>query len=74
MPADMSAATAAAMAASGGDGSLRKSANMTECVPVPSSEHVAEIVGRQGTVHNRRFSYSLPVSVSLGFHVIVLLV
>ena len=22
--------------------------NMTECVPVPSSEHVAEIVGRQG--------------------------
>lgn len=28
----------------------RRSANMTECVPVPSSEHVAEIVGRQGTV------------------------
>lgn len=27
---------------------VRKSANMTECVPVPSSEHVAEIVGRQG--------------------------
>lgn len=26
----------------------RRSANMTECVPVPSSEHVAEIVGRQG--------------------------
>lgn len=26
----------------------RKSANMTETVPVPSSEHVAEIVGRQG--------------------------
>ena len=26
----------------------RKSQNMTECVPVPSSEHVAEIVGRQG--------------------------
>lgn len=26
----------------------RKSSNMTECVPVPSSEHVAEIVGRQG--------------------------
>uniref|UniRef100_A0A8C3SQC2 Mex-3 RNA binding family member D n=1 Tax=Chelydra serpentina TaxID=8475 RepID=A0A8C3SQC2_CHESE len=25
-----------------------KSVNMTECVPVPSSEHVAEIVGRQG--------------------------
>ena len=27
---------------------LKKGANMTECVPVPSSEHVAEIVGRQG--------------------------
>ena len=27
---------------------LKKSMNMTECVPVPSSEHVAEIVGRQG--------------------------
>lgn len=26
-----------------------KSSNTTECVPVPSSEHVAEIVGRQGT-------------------------
>uniref|UniRef100_A0A3Q2X8H5 Mex-3 RNA binding family member D n=1 Tax=Hippocampus comes TaxID=109280 RepID=A0A3Q2X8H5_HIPCM len=25
-----------------------ESVNMTECVPVPSSEHVAEIVGRQG--------------------------
>ncbi|XP_071964779.1 RNA-binding protein MEX3B-like [Antedon mediterranea] len=30
------------------DGINRKSCNMTECVPVPSSEHVAEIVGRQG--------------------------
>lgn len=29
----------------------RKSVNMTECVPVPSSEHVAEIVGRQGNHH-----------------------
>jgi len=28
---------------------MKKSMNMTECVPVPSSEHVAEIVGRQGT-------------------------
>uniref|UniRef100_A0A3Q3KJM9 RING-type domain-containing protein n=1 Tax=Monopterus albus TaxID=43700 RepID=A0A3Q3KJM9_MONAL len=26
----------------------QRSVNMTECVPVPSSEHVAEIVGRQG--------------------------
>jgi len=32
------------------DAGSRKSANMTECVPVPSSEHVAEIVGRQGIV------------------------
>ena len=28
----------------------RKSQNMTECVPVPTSEHVAEIVGRQGNI------------------------
>lgn len=27
---------------------FKRSQNMTECVPVPSSEHVAEIVGRQG--------------------------
>lgn len=33
----------------GGGAGNRKSANMTECVPVPSSEHVAEIVGRQGS-------------------------
>jgi len=32
----------------------RRSANMTECVPVPSSEHVAEIVGRQGIVNPQR--------------------
>jgi len=30
------------------DAKNKKSQNMTECVPVPSSEHVAEIVGRQG--------------------------
>lgn len=30
----------------------KKSQNMTECVPVPSSEHVAEIVGRQGECEN----------------------
>uniref|UniRef100_A0A672UCB0 RING-type domain-containing protein n=1 Tax=Strigops habroptila TaxID=2489341 RepID=A0A672UCB0_STRHB len=29
----------------------RKSVNTTECVPVPSSEYVAEIVGRQGPRH-----------------------
>jgi len=28
----------------------KRSANMTECVHVPSSEHVAEIVGRQGNL------------------------
>lgn len=28
--------------------STKRSQNMTECVAVPSSEHVAEIVGRQG--------------------------
>lgn len=37
----------------------KKSQNTTECVPVPSSEHVAEIVGRQG-----KFSHSF--SLSLG--------
>jgi hypothetical protein len=31
-------------------GLARKSQNMTECVPVPTSEHVAEIVGRQGKI------------------------
>lgn len=38
-------------------GSRKKSVNMTECVPVPSSEHVAEIVGRQG---NRRPAWGHP--------------
>ena len=33
----------------------KKSQNMTECVPVPSSEHVAEIVGRQGMRCNFQF-------------------
>lgn len=35
----------------------KKSQNMTECVPVPSSEHVAEIVGRQGRRHNSHIFY-----------------
>lgn len=35
----------------------KKSQNMTECVPVPSSEHVAEIVGRQGMHLSRYWSY-----------------
>ena len=29
---------------------LFRAQNMTECVPVPTSEHVAEIVGKQGNV------------------------
>ncbi|KAK9391355.1 RNA-binding protein MEX3A [Crotalus adamanteus] len=33
---------------------LKSSSNTTECVPVPSSEHVAEIVGRQGEPGARR--------------------
>uniref|UniRef100_A0AAQ5XH40 RING-type domain-containing protein n=1 Tax=Amphiprion ocellaris TaxID=80972 RepID=A0AAQ5XH40_AMPOC len=33
--------------------SRRKSVNTTECVAVPSSEHVAEIVGRQGATIKR---------------------
>ena len=36
------------MAPPGGSSPTRKSSNMTERVVVPSSEHVAEIVGRQG--------------------------
>lgn len=39
----------------------KKSVNMTECVPVPSSEHVAEIVGRQG----KRGSVAFPPSIRL---------
>lgn len=38
----------------------KKSQNMTECVPVPSSEHVAEIVGRQG---RSIFTFSLLVNI-----------
>lgn len=38
----------------------KKSQNMTECVPVPSSEHVAEIVGRQGKrAHNLYYCLKL---------------
>lgn len=35
----------------------KKSQNMTECVPVPSSEHVAEIVGRQGKISLKIFIF-----------------
>ena len=36
----------------------RKSVNTTECVAVPSSEHVAEIVGRQGECSLASLFYS----------------
>ncbi|KAF7412720.1 hypothetical protein HZH66_001616 [Vespula vulgaris] len=38
----------------------KKSQNMTECVPVPSSEHVAEIVGRQGSFLDKGLSDPCP--------------
>ncbi len=38
---------------------VKKSVNMTECVAVPSSEHVAEIVGRQGRNELSR-SFKIP--------------
>ena len=47
----LNAFTSMLVAASADDRS-KKSQNMTECVPVPSSEHVAEIVGRQGEFLN----------------------
>ncbi|KAF7285257.1 hypothetical protein GWI33_011386 [Rhynchophorus ferrugineus] len=40
----------------------KKSQNMTECVPVPSSEHVAEIVGRQGRHQFCTFGFVLLVA------------
>ncbi|TRZ06316.1 hypothetical protein HGM15179_020791 [Zosterops borbonicus] len=39
----------------------RKSVNTTECVAVPSSEHVAEIVGRQGTGRGYKVSLKPPL-------------
>lgn len=44
----LSAFSALIGGAGGVEERTKKSQNMTECVPVPSSEHVAEIVGRQG--------------------------
>lgn len=41
------------------DDRSKKSQNMTECVPVPSSEHVAEIVGRQGKFKLRRETFNM---------------
>lgn len=41
------------------DETRKKSQNMTECVPVPSSEHVAEIVGRQGKLTKKNYSISI---------------
>ena len=45
------------------DEANKKSANMTECVPVPSSEHVAEIVGRQG---RSLFTFYFPLHEAFG--------
>ena len=49
----------------------KKSQNMTECVPVPSSEHVAEIVGRQGNYNHSHISslcvLSSCVCVAIGY-------
>jgi RNA-binding protein MEX3 len=47
-----------------GDASLlssspKKSQNITQCVAVPSSEHVAEIVGRQGVFWDVRVFFSV---------------
>jgi len=38
----------------------KRSVNMTECVPVPTSEHVAEIVGRQGNFTVTYFNKMIP--------------
>lgn len=49
----------------------RRSQNMTECVPVPSSEHVAEIVGRQGKKTRNFYKVVLGVVLIGGEHVSV---
>lgn len=53
-----------------GEGRSKKSQNTTECVPVPSSEHVAEIVGRQGKlkIRHRERSFSLSSCVPHAAH------
>lgn len=38
--------------------SPKKSQNITQCVAVPSSEHVAEIVGRQGSFEKPLLEHS----------------
>ncbi|XP_023163076.1 RNA-binding protein MEX3A isoform X1 [Drosophila hydei] len=48
LPLPPTTASGLLMASVGLEDRSKKSQNMTECVPVPSSEHVAEIVGRQG--------------------------
>lgn len=45
----------------------KKSQNMTECVPVPSSEHVAEIVGRQGKRRLRKITINTTYKVLSAF-------
>lgn len=46
----------------------KKSQNMTECVPVPSSEHVAEIVGRQGLFF---FIFIIPIKLIINLSKLV---
>ncbi|XP_030379518.1 RNA-binding protein MEX3B [Scaptodrosophila lebanonensis] len=48
LPFPTASGTGLLMPSAGIEDRSKKSQNMTECVPVPSSEHVAEIVGRQG--------------------------
>lgn len=41
----------------------KKSQNITQCVSVPTSEHVAEIVGRQGEMIHFFFLFLLKISI-----------
>jgi RNA-binding protein MEX3 len=53
-PDHMSDSALTTLISNGDENRGKKSQNMTECVPVPSSEHVAEIVGRQGELFENR--------------------
>lgn len=65
----LNAFTSMLVAASADDRS-KKSQNMTECVPVPSSEHVAEIVGRQGEFFFLFFLITYIVIITILFFII----
>ena len=51
MPPSIDGINEAFFSLSDADRANKRSQNMTECVAVPSSEHVAEIVGRQGKLY-----------------------